>query len=52
MNGIEGFILGWIIGIITTYAGIMAFTHYMTKKEKKAYIKAYKEKKGIKNNEN
>lgn len=44
MNGVEGFVIGMICGIISTFAGIMTFAKYMTKSEKNAAIKAGKEK--------
>jgi len=44
MNGLEGFIIGWICGIVTTFVGIMLFTKYMNKADKEAAIKRGKEK--------
>ncbi len=44
MNGIEGFVLGMLCGIVFTYCSIMVFAKYMTKKEKSLLIKKQKEK--------
>ena len=40
MNGIEGFVIGMIVGIVSTITGIMLFTRYMTKKQKELYKSA------------
>jgi len=37
MNGIEGFVVGMIVGIVSTFTGIMLFTKYMTRKQKELY---------------
>jgi len=37
MNGIEGFVIGMIVGIVSTFTGIMLFTRYMTKKQRELY---------------
>jgi len=44
MNSLDGFILGYILGIITTFIGIMLFTKYMSKAEKEKYMALGKEK--------
>ena len=33
MNGLDGFIIGYISGIVSTFVGIMVFAKYMTNKE-------------------
>lgn len=33
MNGLEGLVIGYILGIVSTFAGIMIFAKYMTGKE-------------------
>jgi hypothetical protein len=40
MNGIEGFVIGMIVGIVSTFTGIMLFTKYMTRKQKELYKQA------------
>lgn len=40
MNGIEGFVIGMIVGIASTFTGIMLFTKYITRKQRELYKQA------------
>jgi len=42
MNGLEGFVMGYLLGIGSTFAGIMIFAKYMTNKE--VYVEMGKKK--------
>ena len=48
MNGLEGVIVGWVGGIVTTFIGIMLFTKYMNNRDEliEKGKNKYKEKKG------
>lgn len=42
MNGLEFFLMGYVLGVGSTFAGIMIFAKYMTNKE--VYVEAGREK--------